>query len=76
MEVKYKSGKRGTGEDDQLARYNQAVSGNLKNFTCAEVSSFSGFIGPIVYVTEYEASLDIENSRRELGSQPVQPMFL
>lgn len=66
VEVKYKSPKSGAGENDQLRRYFEAVTHHLKRFNNAEISRFKGHIGPLVYLTEYDASDEIRASRKEL----------
>lgn len=78
VEAKFKSNKSGTGEHDQLKRYYIAVTEHLNEFCQPEIASFSGQIGPIIYLTELEASEEIEDTKRELekeGKQLVHPIF-
>lgn len=64
VEAKFKSGKSGTGEKDQLARYYEAINSDIDNFAESSVSSFKGRKGFIVYLTETKAYLDIETSNK------------
>lgn len=59
VEVKFKSKKSGTDENDQLARYFEAIHNNMESFTELSVSDFKGEKGYIVYLTEAEACSDI-----------------
>lgn len=62
VEAKFKSEKSGTNENDQLARYFEAINNDIENFTEPSVSNFKGRKGYIVYLTEAEAYLDIIES--------------
>lgn len=59
VEVKFKSGKSGTEEDDQLVRYFEAINNDIENFAEPSVSNFKGKKGYIVYLTEAEAYSEI-----------------
>ena len=59
VEAKFKSGKSGIDENDQLARYFEAINSDIENFTESSVSSFRGKKGYIIYLTEAEAYSDI-----------------
>ncbi|MDF9408807.1 MAG: hypothetical protein A4E52_02183 [Pelotomaculum sp. PtaB.Bin013] len=59
VEAKFKSGKSGTEENDQLVRYFEAINNDIENFTDASVSCFKGRKGYIIYLTEAEAYSDI-----------------
>ena len=59
VEVKFKSGKSGTDENDQLMRYFEAVNFDIENFGESSVSNFRGKKGYIIYLTEAEAYSDI-----------------
>jgi len=66
VEVKYKSPKSGTGENDQLRRYFEAVTHHLKRFDNDRISNFAGRVGPIVYLTEFSAAEEIQASQKEI----------
>jgi hypothetical protein len=59
VEAKFKSGKSGTDENDQLARYFEAINFAIENFAESSVSGFRGKKGYIIYLTEAEAYSDI-----------------
>lgn len=69
VEAKFKSGKSGTDEKDQLARYFEAISYDIENFTEPSVSGFKGRKGYIVYLTESEAHSDISASNQIIQSK-------
>jgi hypothetical protein len=66
VEVKFKSGKSSTGENDQLKRYYQAINFDLKDFSESELSNFRGQKKCLLYLTEADSHLEIEESIREL----------
>lgn len=69
IEAKFKSGKSGAEENDQLARYYEAVNNDIESFSESSVSSFKGFKGYIIYLTEAEASSDIAATAQILQSR-------
>lgn len=69
VEAKFKSGKSGTDENDQLARYFEAISYDINNFSESSVSAFNGKKGYIVYLTESEAYSDILASTQIIQSK-------
>jgi hypothetical protein len=69
IEAKFKSGKSGTEENDQLVRYFEAINNDIENFSEPTVSSFKGRKGYIVYLTEYEAYSDISETTQILQSR-------
>ncbi len=69
VEAKFKSGKSGTDENDQLARYFEAINNDIENFSDASVSNFKGKKAYIVYVTEAEAYSDISASNKIISSK-------
>lgn len=69
VEAKFKSGKSGTDENDQLARYFEAVNNDIENFSESIISGFKGKKGYIVYLTESEAYSDISASIQILQSK-------
>lgn len=62
VEAKFKSGKSGTGDNDQLVRYFEAINNNIEDFSESTVSGFKGIKGYIVYLTESEAFSDISDT--------------
>ena len=64
VEAKFKSGKSGTNEKDQLVRYFEAINNDIDNFTESSVSNFKGRKGLIIYLTEAQAHLDIAASNK------------
>jgi hypothetical protein len=64
VEVKYYSYKHGVGEDDQLKRYYAALNttANRSTFTCDSVKHFSGDLLAIIYLTQFEAKEEIEDT--------------
>lgn len=69
VEAKFKSGKSGTDENDQLVRYLEAINNDIENFTESSVSSFKGRKGYIIYLTEGEACLDIAATTKIIQSR-------
>jgi len=69
IEAKFKSGKSGTEENDQLVRYFEAINNDIENFTESSVSSFKGRKGYIVYLTEAEAYSDIKATTKIIQSR-------
>lgn len=69
VEAKFKSGKSGTEENDQLVRYYEAITNDIENFSEPRVSGFKGKKGYIVYLTEAEAYSDIAASSYLLGNK-------
>lgn len=69
VEVKFKSGKSGTDENDQLARYFKAINIDIENFAESSVSSFRGKKGYIIYLTEAEAYSDIMATSKLIQSK-------
>ena len=69
VEAKFKSPKSGTDENDQLARYFQAINCDIENFTKACVSRFKGKKGYIIYLTEAEAYSEIKASSNILENK-------
>src|SRR5665647_2288822 len=47
IEAKFKSGKSGTNENDQLVRYYEAINNDIESFTIPAVSNFKGIKGYI-----------------------------
>lgn len=71
VEAKFKSGKSGAEENDQLVRYFEALNYDNENFLEEAISGFSGKKGYIVYLTESEAFSDISASLKILqGKYP------
>jgi hypothetical protein len=68
VEAKFKSGKSGTGDRDQLMRYYMAVKDNIEEFSQYEVANFSGKRGYIIYLTEAEAASEIQASIEAIRS--------
>ncbi|WP_378956711.1 PD-(D/E)XK nuclease family protein [Pelosinus sp. sgz500959] len=69
IEAKFKSGKSGTDENDQLARYFDAINKDIENFSDASISNFKGKKGYMVYLTEAEAHTDICASSKIIQSR-------
>lgn len=69
IEAKFKSGKSGTEENDQLVRYFEAINNDIEIFTEPSVSSFKGKKGYIVYLTEAEAYSDINATTKIIESR-------
>jgi hypothetical protein len=69
VEAKFKSGKSGTEENDQLVRYFEAINNDIENFTESSVSSFKGRKGYVVYLTEAEAYSDITATTKIIQSR-------
>ncbi len=69
IEAKFKSGKSGTEENDQLVRYFEAINNDIENFTESSVSRFKGKKGYIVYLTEAEAYSDIKATTKIIQSR-------
>lgn len=69
IEVKFKSGKSGKDDNDQLARYFEAINYDIESFADEAVSGFCGKKGFIVYLTESEAYSDISESTRIISSK-------
>jgi hypothetical protein len=69
VEVKFKSGKSGTEENDQFVRYFEAIHNDIESFTESSVSNFKGRKGSIVYLTEAEAYSDITATTTILQSR-------
>lgn len=69
VEAKFKSGKSGTEENDQLVRYYDAIINDIENFSEPCVSGFKGKKGHIVYLTEAEAYSDISASSKLLANK-------
>jgi hypothetical protein len=72
VEAKFKSGKSGTDENDQLVRYFEAINNDIENFTESSVSSFKGRKGYIVYLTEAEAYSDITATTKIIQSRYIE----
>lgn len=66
VEAKYKSPKSSTGENDQLKRYYIAITEQPNEFYHVDFANFSGIIGPIIYLTEMEASSEIQDAEQEI----------
>lgn len=64
IEVKFKSGKSGLDDKDQLVRYFEAVNYDIENFTDPSVSNFKGLKGYIIYLTANKAHLEIDDSSK------------
>lgn len=62
IEAKFKSGKSGINENDQLARYFDAVYKDIENFSDDAISNFKGKKGYVIYLTELEACSEISAS--------------
>jgi len=69
VEAKFKSGKSGTDENDQLVRYFDAIDKDIEHFTDVEISNFIGRKGYIVYLTEAEAHADISATSQIIQSR-------
>ncbi len=69
VEVKLKSGKSGTEENDQLVRYYEAITSDIESFSEPSVSGFKGKRGYIIYLTQAEAHADISASTKILESK-------
>lgn len=59
IEAKFKSGKSGINENDQLARYSEAINKDIEHFSVPSISNFKGKKGFIIYLTQSEAHSDI-----------------
>ena len=66
IEAKFKSEKSGTGDYDQLMRYYSSVVKGVEGFSDIEISSFKGKKGYIIYLTESEASDEIQDSIKSI----------
>jgi hypothetical protein len=66
IEAKFKSGKSGYGEYDQLMRYYKAIKYDINNFQIAEIANFKGKYKYLIFLTESEASSDIEDSSQQI----------
>jgi hypothetical protein len=66
VEVKFKSGKSGTNENDQLARYYKAISSGIDEFSDQMISGYSGKKGFVIYLTEADAHNDILDSNHKI----------
>lgn len=66
VEAKFKSDKSGTGDNDQLMRYYEAITKDLHNFYNEEIKNFNGITGYIIYLTESEAMDEIAESVSEI----------
>ncbi len=69
VEAKFKSGKSGTDENDQLVRYFEAINNDIESFSETAVSGFKGRKGYIVYLTESEAYSDISATSQIIQSR-------
>ncbi len=69
IEVKYFSGKHGEGEEDQLARYYSALATaeGRGTFSCEPIRQFSGELLALIYITQFAAEHEIEETSRELS---------
>lgn len=70
VEVKYFSSKHGDKEEDQLTRYYKALGTveGRKTFNIEAIREFTGDLLAFVYVTQFEAELEIEETLGVLES--------
>ena len=68
IEVKFFSAKHGEEEDDQLARYYEALATfeGRQTFNCEAIGGFSGELLALIYVTRFRAEQEIEETLRQL----------
>lgn len=66
IEVKFKSGKSGIGEYDQLKRYYTALNEDIISFNESAVSNYKNKCKYVVYLTEHDAISDIEESKKQI----------
>jgi hypothetical protein len=71
IEAKFKSEKSGTGDYDQLMRYYSAVKNGVEGFSDNEIANFKGKKGYIIYLTEAEASVEIQDSIKSIRKAEV-----
>lgn len=73
IEVKYFSEKHGEGEEDQLARYYFALGSKeeRKTFYEEKISQFEGELVALIYLTQFDASQEIENSIHEMQRRGI-----
>lgn len=73
MEVKFFSGKHGKGENDQLVRYFQALSvqENRHYFSVDDIKNCSDELVAFIYLTQFEAEREIEQSLQILRAQGI-----
>jgi len=64
IEAKFKSSKSGIDENDQLAKYFDAIHKDIETFSEPCISNFTGTKGYIIYLTEAEAHNDISASSK------------
>jgi len=71
IEVKLFSAKHGVEEQDQLARYYVALASaeGRQTFACEAIQEFSGELLALVYVIQFSAQHEIEDSLRRLESE-------
>ena len=69
VEAKFKSHKSGINENDQLARYFDAIKDDLEHFSNEQVAGFNGKRGYIVYLTENQAHTEIADSCKVINSR-------
>lgn len=62
IEAKFKSGKSGIADKDQLGRYYKAIQESVDRFNHPSISEFKGKKGYIIYLTESEAFSEIQAS--------------
>lgn len=73
IEIKYFSGKHGEGEEDQLMRYYIALGTieGRKTFKQEAIRQFSGDLLAFIYVTQFGAELEIEQTLNVLESKGI-----
>lgn len=71
IEIKFFSEKHGEDEHDQLARYYNGLVNQLgrKTFSQEEIRSFTGKLLAMIYLTQFEAELEIEETLKLLESK-------
>jgi len=73
IEIKYFSAKHGEEEQDQLVRYYMALrtTEGRNTFSQSEIKSFSGKFLALIYLTQFEAELEIEKSLKALELKEI-----
>lgn len=68
LEIKFFSAKHGDEEDDQLMRYYEALATaeGRETFNCEAIQEFSGKLLALIYVTQFAAEHEIEETLKQL----------
>lgn len=62
IECKFKSSKSSDGDKDQLMRYYDYLHNKIENFNDAELSQVDSSLRYLIYLTQFEARLEIDES--------------